>query len=309
MKLRRHPANPLIAPSSLWWETRGTFNAAATLHDGKVHLLYRALGDDPLSRFGLAVSTDGVEFERSANPVFEGALDTEWERLGVEDPRVTVADGRYLITYVAASVYPMDHPMPPFSFGAPWRPRTCLATTIDFRTFDRMGVMLPDSDNKDVVLFPERINGRWAVLHREYPNIWLAYSDDLLHWDSHRVIMEPRPGMWDCNRIGAGAPPFRTELGWVEIYHGVDDARNYALGIALLDLDDPTRVIGRSPEPVLFPEEPYERNGLVPNVCFACGVVERGDDVLVYYGGADTCVCLATVARDELVSYLRATRR
>ncbi len=235
MKLRRHPANPIIVPSTLWWETRGTFNAAATLYDGKVYLLYRALGDDPLSRFGLAVSHDGVGFERFASPVFEGALDNEWERLGVEDPRITVVDGRYLITYVAASVYPMGHPMPPFRFGAPGAQNLPSAT--GFGPV-RDGCMLPDSDNKDVVLFPERINGRWAVLHREYPHIWLAYSDDLFHWDSHQVIMEPRPGMWDGNRIGAGAPPFRTELGWVEIYHGVDDARNYALGIAFSILED-----------------------------------------------------------------------
>ncbi|BCW97924.1 MAG: glycosidase [Armatimonadota bacterium] len=308
MLFTRHPANPVLGPSDLWWEYRATFNCAAAEKDGRVYLLYRAIGDDPLSRLGLAVSEDGVLFERYNLPVFEGDPDNPWERLGVEDPRATFLDGTFYVTYVAASVYPAGHPRPAFSFGAPWRTRVCLAATDDLQNYRRLGVILPDSDNKDVVLFPEKIRGRYCLMHREYPDMWVAFSEDLIHWTDHRRILSPRPGYWDCNRIGAGAPPFKTELGWVEIYHGVDDDRRYMAGIALLDLEDPSRVIGRSAEPLLVPSEWYECEGLVPNVCFPSGVIERDGVFYVYYGAADRYVALATVSRKDLLDYLARLR-
>lgn len=303
--LKRYQGNPILEPTSNWWECKAVFNCAAALKDGRVHLLYRAVGEDNLSRLGLAVSDDGFNFQRFDLPVFEGDAHIEWERLGVEDPRVTEIDGRYYVTYVAASVYPMGHPRPAWSFGAPWRTRVCLAVTDDFRSFQRLGVILPDSDNKDVALFPGKAGGRWVLFHREFPHMWVAWSDDLLHWKDDTVLMEPRQGMWDCNRLGASAPPFRTDLGWVELYHGVDDHRRYALGFSVHALDDPSRVLGRSPEPVLAPQEPYERDGLVPNVCFSCGLVEKDGVFFIYYGAADTRIGVATVGRDELMDYLR----
>lgn len=269
-----------------------------------MYLVYRATGEDHLSRLGLAVSEDGFNFERFDLPVFEGDGLNEWERLGVEDPRITEINGRFYLTYVAVSVYPMDQPRPAWSSGAPWRTRVSLAVTDDFRNYERLGIILPDSDNKDVVLFPEKIQGRYVLFHREFPDMWIARSDDLLNWDSHEVLMEPRPGMWDCNRIGASAQPIKTDLGWVEIYHGVDDNKRYCLGISLHDLNDPAKIIGRSPEPILAPEEPYELDGLVPNVCFSGGAALLEDTLFVYYGAADTRIGVATVGRAELMGYL-----
>lgn len=309
MLLKRYSGNPILSPTEQWWESKSVCNAAAVWHNGRVHMLYRAMGDDPLSRFGLAVSDDGYNFTRFDLPVFEGDTQDPWERLGVEDPRIVEIDGLYYITYVAASVYPMDYPKPALSFGAPWRPRACLAVSSDLKTFERRGILLPDSDNKDVVLFPEKIGGKWVMIHREFPHMWLAYSDDMAQWEGHTRIMEPEAGVWDCNRIGAGAPPFQTELGWVEIYHGVDADRYYGLGISLHDLEHPDRVLARSPEPILWPEEWYEKEGIVPNVCFTCGVVRQDDNYLVYYGAADKYMAVATVSHDDLIAYLKSIMR
>ncbi len=305
MLLTRSPDNPILEPTSNWWECKAVFNCAAIKRDGNVHLLYRAIGEDNLSRLGHAVSDDGFNFKRFDQPVFEGSESIRWERMGVEDPRIMDLDGKLHLTYVAASLYPMNHPRPAWSSGAPWRTRVCLATTNDFQTYNRLGIILPDSDNKDVVIFPERINGRWVMFHREFPHMWIAYSDDLIHWVDHSILMEPRAGRWDCNRIGAGAPPFKVESGWVEFYHGVDDNRNYALGISLHDLHNPARIIGRSPEPLLFPEEKYERVGLVANVCFTCGVVEKDGVYFIYYGAADQRIAVATVSHEDLDNYLK----
>lgn len=301
MELRRYDGNPVLSPTGNWWESKAVFNCAAALHDGRVNILYRAIGDDGISRFGHAVSANGLDIsERRPLPIYE-SLGDELERLGVEDPRITKIDGTYYITYTGASVYPCSAAQPGTAITCiPWRCRVGLLSTRDFITYRKHGCILPDMDNKDVVLFPEKINGKYVMLHRTFPDIWIAYSEDLIHWTDHKIIMRVQRGCWDCNRIGAGAPPIKTEHGWLNFYHGVDDGRNYRLGVLMLDLDDPAKVIGRSAEPILSPEKNWEQHGLVPNVVFTCGAVEMDGQYYVYYGGADKVIAVATMDRDDL---------
>jgi predicted GH43/DUF377 family glycosyl hydrolase len=192
-----------------------------------------------------------------------------------------------------------------------------LASTDDFRTFRKHGVVIPSYQDKDAVIFPQLVGGRIAMLHRVAPNIqivcfdewqqvvnpgegfWSRYSASL---DEH-TIMKPRYD-WETVKIGAGPPPIRTDAGWLLIYHGVDGGHVYRSGAALLDLEDPRRVIARSASPILEPQEDYERVGDVPNVVFPVGAVVLDGVLHVYYGGADRCCCLATVALDECVEYL-----
>jgi predicted GH43/DUF377 family glycosyl hydrolase len=142
------------------------------------------------------------------------------------------------------------------------------------------------------------------MLHRIHPDIWIAYSDDLIHWNGHRVIMTPRKGYWDSEKIGAGAPPIKTEKGWLIFYHGVDGDNVYRLGVALLDLEDPSIVLKRQEEPVLEPEKYYELEGIVPNVVFTCGAVEVNDTYYVYYGGGDYVIGVATVKKEEVRDFI-----
>ncbi len=301
MELERYKANPVLCPTDNWWENEAVFNCAAALLDGKVHILYRAVGDDGISRFGHAVSDNGLDISlRHSLPIYE-SLGDELERLGVEDPRVTEIEGTFYITYTGASVYPCCAAQPGTAISnIPWRCRVGLLATKDFMTYKKMGCILPDMDNKDVVLFPEKVNGKYVMLHRTFPDIWIAYSDDLVHWYDHKIIMRVQPGGWDCNRIGAGAPPIKTEHGWLNFYHGVDHGRNYRLGVLMLDLDDPSKVIGRSVDPILSPEEPWERLGWIPNVVFTCGAVEKDGQYYVYYGGADKVIAVATMDKNDL---------
>ena len=301
--LKRWHKNPILAPTDNWWECKAVFNPAA-IYDGEtVHIVYRALGEDNISRFGYASTSDGFNIDsRSDMPVFEPEPGIELERLGVEDPRITRNENAYYITYSAASVYPASHPRPAFSFGAPWKTRICMVKTQDFRTFERLGCVLPDIDDKDGVLFPEKVNGRYAMLHRVFPDIWISFSEDLTNWDAGQSMMSPRPGMWDSGRLGAGAPPIRTDEGWLELYHAADENRVYRLGTVLMDPDDPTKIIRRAEQPCFSPEEPYEKVGLVPNVVFACGMVEKDSQYLVYYGGADKVVCVASADRQQFLT-------
>ncbi len=303
MQLTRHTENPILAPTDNWWECKSVFNPAAVSDGERVHILYRAMGEDNISRWGYAASSDGLTIDhRSELPVFEPGEDVELERLGVEDPRIVRVGDDYYVTYVSASVYPASHPRPAFSFGAPWKTRICIARTRDFRTFERLGCVMPDVDDKDGVLFPEKVGGRFVLLHRIFPDIWISFSEDLVRWTDSQVLMSVRPGMWDAGRLGAGAPPIRTEKGWLEVYHAASEDRIYRLGTALLDLEDPTKVIRRSDEPCFSPEEPYEIDGLVPNVVFAGGIVEKDGRYIIYYGGADRVVGAAWAPVEEFLA-------
>ncbi len=259
--------------------------------DGLFHMIYRAQGDDRISRLGYAVSYDGIDWMRLDKPVF--VPEADYEAWGVEDPRITWLEDRWYMVYVGFS---------------PQGTRVCLASTTNFIHWERHGVILPDVDNKDAALFPEKVNGRYCLLHRIPDDIWIAYSDDLLHWTDQAPIMSPRRHLWDGRRIGAAGPPIRTDEGWLLIYHGYDEARVYCLGAALLDLEDPRTILSRPDEPILTPELPWERKGDVPNVVFSDAAVLVGDELYVYYGGADRVMGLATVPLADLMAFLDQAR-
>lgn len=314
--LTRVGGGPLLAPTSRWWENKAVFNpGAAEDADGVIHLLYRAQGQDMISRVGYARTRDGVTVdERRIEPVLE-PNHHEFERLGLEDPRIVRMPDGFYVLYIAASQYEISDPHSARSIPwrlpgrpsdePPWRIRVALALTKDFHTFTRLGVVLPEMDNKDAVLFPEKIGGEFVLLHRLPPDIWIATSKDLKGWTEHRVVLRTRPALWDESRVGAGPPPVRTESGWLLCYHGADHHNVYRAGFALLDLADPGRVLGRSEHPALEPVESWEVRGQTPRVVFPTGMVQRGDELLVYYGAADTVV---GVARGSIREILRSLR-
>jgi len=251
-----------------------------------------------LSHLRIFRSPDG----RSLEPLEAGRFEPqgEYERYGVEDPRIVRLGDRFWVTYVAVS----EH-------GA----ATALASTGDFRRFERHGVVFCP-ENKDVVLLPERVGGEFVALHRpnprmhfSAPGMWLARSPDLIHWGRH-VALHAGVSAWEAGRVGAGPPPVRVQGRWLVIYHGMSPPRRegevgtYCAGALLLDGEEPARVVGRTPEPVLAPEAEFEREGFVPGVVFPSGVVQREGRLLVYYGAADTCVGLVELALDELVAAL-----
>jgi len=247
-----------------------------------------------ISHLRVARSPDGVKFTVEEKPAISPHVDVE--EYGVEDPRATFLDGLFYITYVSVSR---------------WGITTSLATTRDFRTFERRGVIfLPD--HKDVVVFPEKIGGKYVALTRPMPQsfsrifgIWIAFSDDLLEWGGHETVCLPRWEHWDELRTGASAVPFKTSEGWLELYHGVNRNHRYAMGGVLLDADDPRKVLARSPAPILAPGTAYERLGLFNDTVFSCGVVPLSDDrIRMYYGAADSCIAAADFSVKEILASL-----
>ena len=280
------------------------FNPGAVEVEGKIYLIYRAVGKDNLSRFGLAVSDDGTNFQRKDLPIYESDPEDPYERLGCEDPRVTKIEGSYHLVYKGGSVYPMGAPKPAGTIEVPWRTRTYITVTTDFEKFDRLGVVLPDKESSNGALFPEKFSGKFLMLARVYPNVYLTDSIDLKTWSELKFLFGPRKDAWDGERVGTGASPIKTPRGWLMIYHGVDENKVYRLGLILLDLADPIKVLYRSEEPILEPEEPYEKEGYVPNVIFTCGAVEKDGKYFVYYGAADKVIGLATISKAKLLADL-----
>lgn len=348
---RRASTNPILTPSMVRpsrpdLAVVGVFNPAVIRHDGEVLLLLRvaeAPGDvaegeiaapfrdpesgrlvvkrwrrdapgvdatDPrmivaegrswltsISHLRIARSRDGIAFTVDEAPALVAA--TADEAFGVEDPRITRIDDSYWINYTAVS---------------PRGIATALASTRDFRTFERHGIIFPPN-NRDVTIFPERIGGRYVALHRPMPwglgevAIWIASSPDLFAWGAHRSVASARPGRWDDAKIGGGAVPFRVRSeqwdGWLALYHGVTESpMTYSLGALLLDAADPSRVLARSREPVLKPEAPYEREGFFGGVVFSCGLLAEEDLVRVYYGAADGVTAVADLSLLEILDAL-----
>lgn len=288
MKLKRFINNPVLRPKRQNdWESRLVFNPAAVFKNGLFHLLYRAVGDDDISRIGYAVSADGYEFFRLDKPVLSprGLMESK----GCEDPRIVCLEGKFYMTYTAYSLKGI---------------RVSLASTKNFFQWERHGVIFPDMENKDAVLFPEKINGKYVMLHRPMDpprSIWIAYSDDLHKWNSLKKVMAPVEGGWDGVGIGSASPPVRTEKGWLLVYHGIDEEGVYRLGVALLDLNDPSQVIRRHPDPILEPEEEYELRGEVREVVFGCGICEVEGKYFIYYGAADRVICGATADKKDIL--------
>lgn len=308
MHLVRYAGNPLLNPIKEHpWESKYVLNTAAFRVKDRVYLLYRAYGDDGVSRIGLAV-TDGYNvLERLPEPVFVPQGRTEEK--GVEDPRVVIIDNNVYMLYtaydgiiaqVAAAAIGLDDFL-----------------NKRFDKWERKGLAFQNIWDKDAILFPEKINGKYIIYHRIEPSIWVLHLDKLefpAPKIENSIILGPRSGwMWDSLKVGAGSQPIKTKYGWLMIYHGVDRNGVYRLGVILVDLANPEHLLYRSPNPVLSPETEYEigkeGESWVPNVVFTCGavpaqdkeVLDAGDEILVYYGAADTHICLATGLVGDLI--------
>ena len=243
-----------------------------------------------ISHLRLARSKDGHHFSVDPHPII--FPDNEYETFGCEDPRITEIDGTYYITYKSVAEIGVT---------------VSLAMTKDFVNVEKKGLIF-GPENLDVVLFPEKVNGQYVAFTRPVSkniaklNMWLAYSPDLMHWGGHKFLIGVRPGMWDGGRIGASTVPIKTPRGWLEIYHGATADDVYCLGALLLDLDDPSRVIARSSEPIIKPEAPYEVEGFLGNVIFSCGAIDDGDRLIVYYGSADHVMAAAEFSISEILA-------
>ncbi|HID24094.1 MAG TPA: glycosidase [Planctomycetaceae bacterium] len=297
LPFRRYHGNPILTADDIPYECNTVFNAAACRFDGRYVLLLRVEGLDGRSHLTLARSDDGYRFEVDQRPWITPSRDPRFEPFecfGVEDPRITPIGDEYYITYTA--------------FG-PYGPRVAIGRTRDFQSFERIA-LATEVDNKDAALFPEKIDGCYAMIDRpggmggQSASVWITYSPDLVYWGRAKVVLSPRAG-WGHSKLGACTPPIKTERGWLLLYHGVRvtaGGRLYRLGAALLDLDDPSRVIGFTPHFIFGPEEFYERTGDVPNVVFPCGhVIEPDGTLRIYYGAADTCIGVAEAPLEEIV--------
>lgn len=313
--LERHKKNPILLPNdSNWWESKAVFNCAVLPDNNRIHMLYRAVGEYEkyISRIGYASSSDGFCFTRRREIAL--APSEEYEKYGIEDPRLVKIDQEIYLSYVVLSTYVSQRPSA----------STALATTNDFSNYTRLGIITSKgSDNKDVVLFPENVyqqlsdgtgNLKYLFLHRpstwvgskygvDRPSIWIGEGASLTNFEKHTLLVKPEQ-QWEMLKVGAGPPPIKTKEGWLLIYHGVDRDHVYAAGAALLDLKDPTKVIARTKKPVLEPNEPYEKNGDVNNVVFPTAAYVMDGKLFVYYGAADKVCCLATIDLENFLDHV-----
>lgn len=302
----RFEGNPILTADAWPYPCNTVLNPAAVrLPSGEVLLLARVEDHLGFSHLTAARSPDGltgweVDSEPTLRPDPDNHPEESW---GIEDPRAVWVDelGLFVVTYTA------------FSDSGPL---VAMAHTEDFRRFERQGVIMPP-DDKNAMLFPRRIGGNWMLLHRptsssvgQRGNVWISWSPDLNFWRGPQPVLRARPGAWwDSFRLGAGAPPLETEEGWLLLYHGVRETVAgdvYRVGLALLDLEDPRRVIRRGSSWVLGPRASYERVGDVPNVVFPTGCVRNNDELYLYYGAADTCIGVARASLSDLLTWLRA---
>lgn len=316
--------NPILKPiASHWWESKAVFNPAAVYENGKIHLIYRAVGDNDVSVLGYASTSDGVTIDERLNePIYVPRADFEGLRTtggagyaapffsggaygGCEDPRITKVGNRYYMTYVA---YDGCNP-----------PRVAL-TSISVNDFlDKnwnwqkpVLISRPGVVNKNACVLPEKVNGKFVIFHRIFPNILVDFVDDIDAFDGKSVWLRgdyaiaPRRNMWDSRKIGIGAPPIKTDKGWLLIYQSVgdQDSARYKMGAMLLDLENPTKVLHRSNTPILEPDQWYENEGLKYGVAYPCGAVIHDDQLRVYYGGADMVVCHASAPIDVFLDDL-----
>ncbi len=331
MKLQRYEDNPILAPNPQnAWESLVTTNPGAWYDEAThtVYLLYRAAGADVEHHIylGLAVSKDGYHFERASDqPVLAPSVDG-FDAGCVEDPRIVKMGAYYYITY-ASRPYPPgqywlhDHtpytPDCPPEFPKALRENltsTNLAITQDFQHYIRAGRLTdPTLDDRDAILFPEKVNGQYVLLHRpmswvgeaygtDHPAMWIATGDDLLNFGNSQLLAQATYD-WEA-KIGGNTPPLKTEHGWLILYHAVGPDKHYRLGAMLLDLENPVKVLHRTPDWLIQPEEDYELEGYYNGVIFPCGKVVIDGTLFVYYGGADKYVGLATCELQALLEHL-----
>jgi len=296
--IRRYQGNPILTENDVPYPVETVHNAGVVRHEGQYIMLFRSHLRNGRSIIGLAESDDGFRFRVRPEPFITPAKNepfAAYEEFGVEDPRICHIDGAYLITYSAYSRHGV---------------RIALARTNDFEKVERMA-LITQADYRNAVIFPERFGGRYARLDRPHSesspwSIWISFSPDLIHWGDSRVVIKPLPYHWDEMKIGPGATPIKTEKGWLNIFHGVFKTMNgavYRLGAALHALDDPSKVLGVADEWILQPEDRWEVTGYVHNVVFTCGAVAEDDGSLkIYWGGADTVMCVGTAWIDDLIA-------
>ena len=304
MKLKRHPQNPILLPDlSSDWECKNVFNPAVIHHNGLFHMHYRAQGLDWISRVGYAVSEDGIHWNRMRQPVLAPIDGTDSR--GIEDPRVVEINGRFYMCYTAYGREFTGDGKPTHARGGVL---PMIAVSDNLVAWERLGPIVRGEDNKDHVLFPRKVNGRYAALHRRWPDVWIAYSDDLLTWREEDMspIYGPRPDdpdAWDSKSVGSNGVPIETEQGWLLINHGYNDDHVYKFGVCLVDLADPTHVITRPKEAIFEPQEMWEIRGDIPNVVFSSANPVVDGTVYVYYGGGDHVIGLATCQLDDLLNF------
>lgn len=331
MKITRCNENPIVFPGLYDWRKITVFNPAVIYDNGRFYMYERTAGNlRPFKcSIGLLESVDGIHFTHVQDrPVLTG------EMLGfpygsVQDPRVVKIDGLYYMTY---ALRPCSYGYSPTGRGVPdvvkpvypeeWEKpenyltRSGIAVSEDRVCFKQVGYTTPlDMNDRDNILFPEKINGRFALLRRpeeyigaaygtEKPAMWISYSDDLVHWEEPMLIAVSEQ-VWEYKKIGGATPPIRTDKGWLTLYHGVDSDNVYRVGAMLLDMEKPEKVAARAKSPILEPQEYYEKFGLfIPNVVFPTGNVVKGGLLYIYYGCCDTAISLATVPLDELVDFV-----
>lgn len=306
IKLRRYVRNPIITPiPEHEWEAKATFNPTAIYLDNKVHILYRAMSEDNISTIGYAISEDGITISKRFNqPIYVPRIEEEKQKsrgnhAGCEDARITKVGDRLYICYTA--------------FDGAGETRVAMSS-ISIKDFLNQNwnwvepklISAPGIDDKNSCIVPNMKDGKYGIFHRIYPCIWIDFVDNLefkeKKWIKGSAWFQPRTDSWDSRKIGIAAPPFKTDAGWLLLYHAITESdRHYRVGAMLLKKDDPTQLIARSKEPLLEPRLKYELKGEVNNVVYPCGAVILNEDIYVYYGGADKVVGVAAVNLNKLL--------
>lgn len=306
IKLKRYVRNPIITPiSEHEWEAKATFNPTAIYLNNKVHILYRAMSQDNISTIGYAVSEDGVTISKRLNhPIYVPRINKEKKKKesshsGCEDARITKIGDKLYICYTA------------FDGAGPTRIAMSSIKVEDFLNEKWVWskpklISPPGIDDKNSCIVPNMKDGKYAIFHRIYPCIWIDFVDNLdfkdKKWVKGSAWFKPRTDSWDSRKIGIAAPPFKTDVGWLLLYHAISEAdKHYRVGAMLLKKNDPRQVIARSNEPLLEPRLKYELEGEVNNVVYPCGAVILNGDIYVYYGGGDKVVGVAAVNLNKLL--------
>jgi predicted GH43/DUF377 family glycosyl hydrolase len=299
----RYKGNPILSPDNWPYATNAVFNPGAAMLKNETVLLCRVEDMRGFSHLTVARSPDGfANWQIDPEPTLEPDQTSHEERWGLEDPRIVWLEEKkqFAVTYVS------------FSEGGPI---VSLAITKNFKTFARLGAPLPPED-KDASLFPRRLRGRFALIHRPIvrgeAHVWISFSPDLKHWGDHRPLIMTRTAYWDCHRVGLACQPIETSEGWMIFYHGVRNTAAgaiYRVGMAMLDLEEPWRLLRRSDEWVLGPREPYERIGDVSDVVFPTGatVDNQTDQLNLYYGAADSTIAVATAKLSDCIDYIMSS--
>lgn len=296
--IQRYRNNPLISINDLPMVCSDIWNAGVIRFQDKYLLLLTVETLEGLGCIYLSHGKDGHKFNVEPEPFMTASKNgpfARYETFGIFDPRITKIDSTYYITYLAESEYGR---------------RIGLARTFDFQSVDRIQ-FISEPDTKSACLFTRKFGDCYAMLERPSAgdSIWLSYSYDLIHWGSSTVVLTPRGGYWDSNRVGAAGPPIEIKQGWLLIYYGEKDTSSgplVRLGAAILDKENPSHVLGRSNIPILAPREKYERIGDVGNIVFSCGsLLEEAGQLKIYYGASDSCICLGVTSLDKIMNICR----